>query len=121
LLYINYGHTFARDLLWLKGLHDSLGGDLTIRFDVFDQAVTQRSQTTTMSGNPSFIVVFKDGVSKEQIKEYAEKVKHSGGKVTHELDLINGFAADIPQNFLNNLQSDSLIKYVEPNGEVTTQ
>jgi len=24
----------------LKGLHDSLGGDLTIRFDVFDQAVT---------------------------------------------------------------------------------
>jgi len=44
-----------------------------------------------------------------------------GGKVTHEYEALNGFAANLPESFLHNFKSNDLIKYVEPNGVVTTQ
>jgi len=74
-----------------------------------------------MSDKPSFIVVFRDGVTQEQIKEYINEVNENGGKVTHEYEALNGFAANLPESFLHNFKSNDLIKYVEPNGVVTTQ
>jgi len=71
--------------------------------------------------NPSFIVVFKDGVTKDQVKKYADDVNSKGGSVTQQWDIINGFAANIPESFLSSLQGDDCIKYIEPNGKVTTQ
>ncbi|KAF9652986.1 hypothetical protein BDM02DRAFT_3183313 [Thelephora ganbajun] len=65
-----------------------------------------------MPTDPSYIVVFKDHVTPEQIKEYVEKLNSNGGLVTHEWSILKGFAANIPDNFLNNLQGDSLIKYI---------
>jgi len=75
-----------------------------------------------MSSNPSFIVVFKDGVRKEQVDKYVDDLHSNGGAVTHRYTaVLNGFAANIPETFLKNLQGDDLIKYIEPNGQVTTQ
>jgi len=84
-------------------------------------ASTQRSQTTTMSDKPSFIVVFKGHVTPQQIKEYINEVNENGGEVTHEYEALNGFAANLPESFLHNFKSNELIKYVEPNSVVTTQ
>jgi len=76
-----------------------------------------------MASNPSFIVVFKDGVTKDQINKYVNEVNNNGGKVTHRYESLNGFAANIPESFLTSFRADAdgLIKYVEPNGVVTTQ
>jgi len=61
-------------------------------------------------------------VTSAQIDKYVDDLNANGGKVTHRYGaVLNGFAANIPKNFLNNLQGDSLIKYVEPNGQVSIQ
>ncbi|PFH47546.1 hypothetical protein AMATHDRAFT_67561 [Amanita thiersii Skay4041] len=71
---------------------------------------------------PRFIVVFKPHVTKEQVEEYAQKVNDNGGDVTHRYDnVLNGFAATLPDNFMQNLQGDDLIDYIEPDGFVTIQ
>jgi len=75
-----------------------------------------------MSGK--YIVVFKDGVTAEQIDQYAKDVNENGGEVTHRYgDGLNGFAASIPQQYLQSLKSlqGDVINYIEPDGVVTTQ
>ncbi|KAF8637049.1 hypothetical protein AX16_010904 [Volvariella volvacea WC 439] len=74
-----------------------------------------------MSGR--YIVVFKDSATEAQIQEYVNRVNNSGGAVSHTYDVpgLKGFAATIPDSFLENLQSDSVIDYVEPDQIVTTQ
>ncbi|KIL59126.1 hypothetical protein M378DRAFT_169783 [Amanita muscaria Koide BX008] len=67
------------------------------------------------------MVVFKDSATKDQIEEYVNNVHANGGKVTHRYDIINGFAAHLPDNFMSNLQGDDLIESIEPDGIVTTQ
>jgi len=75
-----------------------------------------------MSSHPSFIVVFKDGVTQDQVQKYADSLHSNGGTVTHRYGaVLNGFAANIPESFFKSLQGDDLIKYIEPNGVVTTQ
>jgi len=66
-------------------------------------------------------VVFKDNATPEQIKKYTQEINENGGKVTQEYGILKGFAAHIPESFLCNLQGDDLIKYIEPDGVVTTQ
>ncbi|KAF9012307.1 protease propeptide/inhibitor [Cyathus striatus] len=72
-----------------------------------------------------YIVVFKDNVTQEQVKQYAKEVGEKGGKVTNEYDgtILNGFAAEISDDYLQSLQSlkDDVISYIEPDGVVTTQ
>jgi len=74
-----------------------------------------------MSGK--YIVVFKPNVTKEQIDEYANSVDKNGGQVTHRYDsVLNGFAAELSETSLSQLQSlDDVIDYIEPDGVVTTQ
>jgi len=79
-----------------------------------------------MSDKGKFIVVFKEGTTKEQIDGYVSQLKGSGGSVTNsyydsEHSILNGFAAEIPQSFLSSLQQESVIDYIEPDGVVTTQ
>jgi len=75
-----------------------------------------------MSSHPSFIVVFKDGVTDEQIKQRIDDVKSNGGAVTHQYStVLKGFTANIPESYFGNLQRDDIIKYIEPNSVVTTQ
>jgi len=70
---------------------------------------------------PKFIVVFNDDVTPEQIKKYVQEINENGGNVTQEYSLLKGFAASLPESFAHNLRSDKLIKYIEPDGVVTTQ
>ncbi|KAH9479834.1 Serine proteinase inhibitor IA-1 [Psilocybe cubensis] len=78
-----------------------------------------------MSGAP-YIVVFKDDVTKEQIDQYVKEVQQAGGELKTRFDedggILNGFAAKIPDSYLQSLQSfTDVISYIEPDGVVTTQ
>ncbi|TRM69802.1 hypothetical protein BD626DRAFT_475341 [Schizophyllum amplum] len=71
-----------------------------------------------------YIVVFKQGVSQEQIKKHADQVNQNGGEVTQVYDTImNGFSAKISPEHLQSLNSfvGDEIDYIEPDGKVTTQ
>ncbi|KAF8157022.1 protease propeptide/inhibitor [Crassisporium funariophilum] len=69
-----------------------------------------------------YIVVFKNGVTKEQIDQYVNNVNKNGGEVGHRWDsILNGFSATLPESFLMSLQNDELIEYIEPDGIMTTQ
>ncbi|GLB37106.1 putative proteinase A inhibitor 1 [Lyophyllum shimeji] len=68
-----------------------------------------------------YIVVFKEHATQDQIDEYANKVNTSGGSVTNRYDnVLKGFAAAIPDTFLQSLQGEDIIDYIEPDGVVTT-
>ncbi|KAJ3535630.1 hypothetical protein NMY22_g6402 [Coprinellus aureogranulatus] len=83
------------------------------------------SKSRNMSDSGKFIVVFKDGVTSEQITKYANEVKAAGGEVKDRYDegagILNGFSATIPASFHANLAADDLVDYIEPDGIVTTQ
>ncbi|ESK85226.1 serine proteinase inhibitor 1 [Moniliophthora roreri MCA 2997] len=71
-----------------------------------------------------YIVVFKDSVSKDQIKKYVSEVNSNGGQVYHEYEsTVNGFAATIPDQMLQSFQSlqGDVIDYIEPDSTVTIQ
>ncbi|KAI0075459.1 hypothetical protein K474DRAFT_1387946 [Panus rudis PR-1116 ss-1] len=74
-----------------------------------------------------YIVVFKDSASPEAIEKYAQEVGSAGGNVTARYDsALKGFAATIPDSYLQSLQAqsqlaDSPIQLIEPDGIVTTQ
>ncbi|KAJ7102679.1 hypothetical protein C8R43DRAFT_1141155 [Mycena crocata] len=70
-----------------------------------------------------YIVVFKEGVTKDQIEKFKEEISQKGGNIEKELDNINGFSATIPEGFLSEFQSsaNAVIDYIEPDGVVTTQ
>ncbi|KAJ7595045.1 hypothetical protein C8J56DRAFT_928269 [Mycena floridula] len=74
-----------------------------------------------MSGK--YIVVFKDGVTKDQIQKYADDIKTNGGEIGHTYDSMNGFSATIPDASLSSLQSlvGDVVEFIEPDGVVTTQ
>jgi predicted enzyme related to lactoylglutathione lyase len=75
-----------------------------------------------MSTIGKYIVVFKESASVDDIKRYMDRVNAEGGSVTNVYDtVLKGFAATIPDSFLQNLQGDDLIDYIEPDGVVTTQ
>ncbi|KAF8070181.1 protease propeptide/inhibitor [Lyophyllum atratum] len=68
-----------------------------------------------------YIVVFKDNATQEQINAYANNVDSNGGTVMNRYsDALKGFAAVIPEQFLQSLQGDDIIDYIEPDGVVTT-
>ncbi|PPQ92324.1 hypothetical protein CVT25_008530 [Psilocybe cyanescens] len=97
-----------------------------------------------MSGSP-YIVVFKDNVTKEQIDKYIKEVEKNGGELKTRFDenggILNvcqaiymtlkdaneaapsqGFAAKIPDSYLQSLQSfTDDVAYIEPDSVVTTQ
>jgi hypothetical protein len=73
-----------------------------------------------MSGK--YIVVFKDAATDQQIQNYVNSITLEGGQVGHRYDsVLKGFSATIPDSLLSNLQGDSIIDYIEPDGVVTTQ
>ncbi|KAF8608617.1 hypothetical protein BDV93DRAFT_518699 [Ceratobasidium sp. AG-I] len=92
-------------------------------------ALLATTTTRPISSHPTtamvnkYIVVFKDGTPKPEIDKAMTDLEAQGGKVTQKLDLINGFAAEIPDAHLTSLQSfvGDKIDYIEPDGIVTTQ
>ncbi|KAG8911948.1 hypothetical protein FRC00_005518 [Tulasnella sp. 408] len=65
-----------------------------------------------MSTN-SYIVVFKDHATPEQINQYAGRVSSEGGEVGHRYDSVfKGFSAKLPDSLLQNFQGDDIIQYI---------
>ncbi|KIJ91998.1 hypothetical protein K443DRAFT_114263, partial [Laccaria amethystina LaAM-08-1] len=64
----------------------------------------------------NFIVVFKKGITPDQITEYIDQVNESGGEVTHRFDpdILNGFSAKLTPESLQSFQSltGDVIDYV---------
>jgi len=76
------------------------------------------------NANAKYIVVFKDGVSDEDIKKYAEQVNSQGGQVTNVYDtVLRGFAAEMPQEMLMEFKSlqGGIVDYIELDGMAYTQ
>ncbi|KAF6766208.1 hypothetical protein DFP72DRAFT_1038927 [Ephemerocybe angulata] len=69
-----------------------------------------------------FIVVFKEGVTSEQIGNYCKEVEDAvRGRYDQGAGILNGFSATIPASFHASLVGDELIDYIEPDGIATIQ
>ncbi|KAG5362166.1 hypothetical protein CJU90_4857 [Yarrowia sp. C11] len=66
-----------------------------------------------------YIILLKEDSDAATIKDVKDKVSSIGGKVTHEYDLINGFAADIPTDHVSTFEADPNIKSIEKDQEVS--
>ncbi|TFY81758.1 hypothetical protein EWM64_g2252 [Hericium alpestre] len=76
-----------------------------------------------MSGR--YIVVFKKTASDADVQKYVKDVTSNGGTIHNEYtSVMKGFSAQIPDSFLQTLQSnlqDGPIDYIEPDSIVHTQ
>ncbi|KAF8200831.1 hypothetical protein BJ912DRAFT_947342 [Pholiota molesta] len=60
-----------------------------------------------------YIVVFKDDATPEQVEQYAKDVTRNGGEIFHRYsDVLNGFSAAIPDQFLSSLKESDIIAYI---------
>ncbi|GJN92366.1 hypothetical protein Rhopal_005396-T1 [Rhodotorula paludigena] len=80
-----------------------------------------------MSGTNSYIVVFKpesDGphASADAISDLASKVEGSGGNIKHHYDskVMRGFAGSFSEDLKSELEQHPGVKYIEPDGAVST-
>lgn len=55
----------------------------------------------------SVIITFPKGTPSKNIDEAKASIVKSGGVITHEYHLINGFAAEVPTNTLETLSAES--------------
>ncbi|GJJ06078.1 hypothetical protein Clacol_000267 [Clathrus columnatus] len=72
---------------------------------------------------PQYIILFKAEASKEQIQSCKDQLVANGGQVTRDFDdLMKGFAADVPDQYVSSLQNfspDSPIEYIAITLELT--
>ncbi|KAM0790847.1 hypothetical protein ACM66B_004691 [Microbotryomycetes sp. NB124-2] len=84
-----------------------------------------------MSTN-SYIVVFKKPdehpqATDDHIESLAQKVEQSGGSIKHRYSggsrpsAIRGFAGEFSDDLKAEFEKNEAVKYVEPDGSVTTQ
>ncbi|KAG8727979.1 hypothetical protein FRC12_022123 [Ceratobasidium sp. 428] len=72
----------------------------------------------------SYIVVFKDTATKEDIDGYIARIKDLGGtiKYRYDDDLMKGLAATIDDKQVQGFrQEKEFIDFIEPDGVATTQ
>ncbi|KZZ91180.1 Proteinase inhibitor, propeptide [Moelleriella libera RCEF 2490] len=67
---------------------------------------------------PGYIVTLKDEATDEQVKAAKQQVEAQGGKITHEYNLIKGFAVEFPSDAVSTLEANEHVKAVEKDGEV---
>ncbi|KAI1330854.1 hypothetical protein F5Y16DRAFT_395819 [Xylariaceae sp. FL0255] len=70
---------------------------------------------------PSYIVTCKEDATPEQVAEAKKHAESQGGKITHEYNLIKGFAVSFPQDSVSTLESHEHVKGVELDQEMKTQ
>ncbi|KAM0557960.1 hypothetical protein ACHAPJ_005124 [Fusarium lateritium] len=68
---------------------------------------------------PTYIVTCKDDASPDQVESAKQHAKDQGGKITHEYNLIKGFAVEYPSDSVQTLESHEHVKAVEADKEVT--
>ncbi|KAI0441759.1 protease propeptide/inhibitor [Xylaria telfairii] len=70
---------------------------------------------------PTYIVTCKEGASPDEVAAAKQHAKDQGGKITHEYNLIKGFAVEFPGDKVTTLESHEHVKGVELDQEVRTQ
>ncbi|KAM5348469.1 hypothetical protein ACJ41O_008293 [Fusarium nematophilum] len=70
---------------------------------------------------PSYIVTCKDDASPEQVEAAKQHAKDQGGKITHEYNIIKGFAVEFPEDAVTTLESHEHVKTVEADQVMKTQ
>lgn len=76
--------------------------------------------TVNISKMPTYIVTMEKDAPAEELEKAKQKVKDSGGNITHEYKLFKGFAAEIPEGVVTELNSDEKVENVELDQEVRT-
>ncbi|KAG2008544.1 hypothetical protein CC2G_013967 [Coprinopsis cinerea AmutBmut pab1-1] len=67
-----------------------------------------------------YVIAFRRGVTPEEVDLYMQTINNNGGKVIRRFEsIINGFKAELPEEFLENLRHERTIEYIEPEGVVT--
>ncbi|KAI0549748.1 branched-chain alpha-ketoacid dehydrogenase [Xylaria curta] len=69
---------------------------------------------------PTYIVTCKDGASSDEVAAAKQHAKDQGGKITHEYNLIKGFAVEFPEDKVTTLESYEHVKGVELDQETIT-
>ncbi|KAI0453632.1 branched-chain alpha-ketoacid dehydrogenase [Xylaria acuta] len=69
---------------------------------------------------PTYIVTCKDGASPDEVAAAKQHAKDQGGKITHEYNLIKGFAVEFPEDKVTTLESHEHVKGVERDQETIT-
>ncbi|KAH8889750.1 peptidase inhibitor I9 [Thozetella sp. PMI_491] len=70
---------------------------------------------------PSYIITCKEEATPEQVKATKDLAVSQGGKITHEYNLIKGFAVEFPEDQITTLEKHEHVKAVEKDAEVKTQ
>ncbi|GAP93253.1 putative peptidase inhibitor I9 [Rosellinia necatrix] len=70
---------------------------------------------------PSYIITCKPSASAEEVAATKQHAKDQGGKITHEYNIIKGFAVEFPADNINTLESHEHVERVELDQPVTTQ
>jgi len=64
-----------------------------------------------------YTIVFKNEVSEESVMKYMDDIVDAGGRLTQSYDsFLNGFCAAIPEPYLKQLNKNTDIDYIEPEG-----
>ncbi|KAI1874989.1 uncharacterized protein JN550_002418 [Neoarthrinium moseri] len=66
-------------------------------------------------------VTCKDGATDDQVAAAKKHAQDQGGKITHEYNLIKGFAVEFPKDSVSTLESHEHVKAVEADKEMKTQ
>ncbi|KAG9050704.1 hypothetical protein FS837_003042 [Tulasnella sp. UAMH 9824] len=68
------------------------------------------------------IIVFKDDVPEEQVKQRAQEIIDGGGEVKEWFTpILNGFSATLKQGQFENFRGNDSIKYIEGDQRVSIQ
>ncbi|KAL9945096.1 hypothetical protein D7B24_004678 [Verticillium nonalfalfae] len=70
---------------------------------------------------PSYIVTCKQDATDDQVKSVKEHAANQGGKITHEYNLIKGFAVIFDEDAVQTLEAHEHVEQVEVDGEMKIQ
>ncbi|KAL7627391.1 hypothetical protein AAE478_001584 [Parahypoxylon ruwenzoriense] len=70
---------------------------------------------------PTYIVTCNPDATPEQVAAAKKYAEDQGGKITHEYNLIKGFAVTFPNDSITTLESHEHVKAVELDQEVRIQ
>ncbi|KAI0532603.1 hypothetical protein GGR58DRAFT_489564 [Xylaria digitata] len=70
---------------------------------------------------PTYIITCKSDATPEQVAAAKQHAKDQGGKITHEYNIIKGFAVEFPADKITTLESHEHVQGVELDQEVRTQ
>ncbi|KAJ1311276.1 hypothetical protein OPQ81_009774 [Rhizoctonia solani] len=69
----------------------------------------------------SYVVMFTESATKEEMENYKHRVQEMGGSIKYEYDLIKGMAVSMPDDHVQSFAADPIVSTMEADGIVTTQ